>query len=95
VLQTLSEQALEDGENGQPLTAEERLRLAEYDIEYYKSQLDELVGALDQALANKLKLTQYVDTLLKHKYRQYDNETRYQKEKEESKDSEEKQKPLN
>ena len=95
VLQTLSEQAFEDGENSQPLTTEERLRLAEYDIEYYKAQLDELVGALDQALANKLKLTQYVDTLLKHKYRQYDHETRYQKEKEESKDSEEKQKPLN
>ena len=43
VLQTVSEQALEDGENGQPLTAEERLRLVEYDIEYYKSQRDELV----------------------------------------------------
>ena len=39
MLQTLSEQAFEDGENGQPLTAEERLRLAEYDIEYYKAQL--------------------------------------------------------
>lgn len=95
VLQTLSEQALEDGKNGQPLTAEERLRLAEYDIEYYKSQLDELVGALDQALANKLKLTQYVDTLLKHKYRQYDSQTRYKKEKDERKDSEVKEKPLN
>ncbi len=69
VLQEVSESEL--ASDDAPLTAEQRLRLAEYDIEYYKSQLDDLVGALDDALANKIKLTQYVDKLLQRKYKTY------------------------
>ena len=53
------------------LSETKRRELAEYDIEYYKTMLDELVFALDDAIANKLKLTQYIDKLLKRKYQTY------------------------
>jgi general secretion pathway protein A len=39
--------------------------------QYYKDMLHELVDALDDALKHKLKLTQYIDKLLKKKYRTY------------------------
>ena len=36
--------------------------------EYYKAMLAELVDALDDAIAHKVKLTQYIDKMLKKKY---------------------------
>ncbi|WP_100656491.1 XrtA/PEP-CTERM system-associated ATPase [Alteromonas flava] len=41
------------------------------DVEYYKTMLNELVDALDSAISHKVKLTQYIDKLLKKKYRTY------------------------
>ncbi|NDV91391.1 AAA family ATPase [Alteromonas sp. 345S023] len=41
------------------------------DAEYYKSMLTELVDALDDAIRHKVKLTQYMDKLLKKKYKTY------------------------
>ena len=41
------------------------------DAEYYKAMLGELVDALDDAISHKIKLTQYIDKLLKKKYRTY------------------------
>lgn len=41
------------------------------DAEYYKGMLGELVDALDDAISHKIKLTQYIDKLLKKKYRTY------------------------
>ena len=41
------------------------------DAEYYKAMLAELVDALDDAIGHKVKLTQYIDKLLKKKYRTY------------------------
>lgn len=41
------------------------------DAEYYKAMLVELVDALDDAISHKIKLTQYIDKLLKKKYRTY------------------------
>ena len=41
------------------------------DAEYYKAMLGELVDALDDAIKHKIKLTQYIDKLLKKKYRAY------------------------
>ena len=42
-----------------------------YDAEYYKEQLAELTDALEDAVKHKVKLTQYVDKLLKRKYQAY------------------------
>ena len=41
------------------------------DAEHYKAMLGELVDALDDAISHKIKLTQYIDKLLKKKYRTY------------------------
>ena len=41
------------------------------DAEYYKGMLAELVDALDDAIAHKVKLTQYIDKMLKKKYQTY------------------------
>ena len=41
------------------------------DAEHYKAMLAELVDALDDAISHKIKLTQYIDKLLKKKYRTY------------------------
>ncbi|WP_026377207.1 XrtA/PEP-CTERM system-associated ATPase [Aestuariibacter salexigens] len=41
------------------------------DIEYYKNMLNELVDALDNAISHKIKLTRYIDKLLKKKYKTY------------------------
>lgn len=41
------------------------------DVEYYKSMLTELTDALDNAISQKIKLTQYIDRLLKKKYKTY------------------------
>lgn len=41
------------------------------DAQYYKAMLGELVDALDDAISHKIKLTQYIDKLLKKKYRAY------------------------
>ena len=41
------------------------------DAEYYKAMLSELVDALDDAISHKIKLTQYIDKLLKKKYKTY------------------------
>jgi putative secretion ATPase (PEP-CTERM system associated) len=41
------------------------------DVDYYKSMLNELVEALDDAISHKIKLTRYIDKLLKKKYRTY------------------------
>ena len=41
------------------------------DVEYYKNMLNELVDALDSAISHKVKLTQYIDKLLKKKYKTY------------------------
>ena len=41
------------------------------DAEYYKAMLGELVDALDDAISHKIKLTQYIDNLLKKKYKTY------------------------
>lgn len=51
------------------------------DVEHYKAMLAELVDALDDAIGHKVKLTQYIDKLLKKKYRTYvrlkdENETK-------------------
>lgn len=41
------------------------------DVEYYKGMLNELVDALDDAIKHKIKLTQYIDKLLKKRYQAY------------------------
>ena len=41
------------------------------DAQYYKEMLEELVDALDDAIKHKVKLTQYIDKLLKKKYQTY------------------------
>jgi putative secretion ATPase (PEP-CTERM system associated) len=41
------------------------------DVEYYKTMLNELVDALDNAISHKIKLTRYIDKLLKRKYKTY------------------------
>ena len=41
------------------------------DAEHYKAMLGELVDALDDAISHKIKLTQYIDKILKKKYRAY------------------------
>ena len=41
------------------------------DAQYYKEMLGELVDALDDAIRHKVKLTQYIDKLLKKKYQTY------------------------
>ena len=41
------------------------------DAAYYKAMLGELVDALDNAISHKIKLTQYIDKILKKKYRAY------------------------
>ena len=38
------------------------------DAQYYKDKLEELVDALDDAIKQKVKLTQYIDKILKNKY---------------------------
>ena len=38
---------------------------------YYKQMLGELVDALDDAIKHKIKLTQYIDKMLKQKYQAY------------------------
>jgi general secretion pathway protein A len=42
-----------------------------HEAQYYKNMLHELVDALDDALKHKIKLTQYIDKLLKKKYQTY------------------------
>ncbi|MFT6267851.1 MAG: putative secretion ATPase (PEP-CTERM system associated) [Alphaproteobacteria bacterium] len=42
-----------------------------HEAEYYKDMLEELVDALDDAIKHKVKLTQYIDKLLKKKYQTY------------------------
>lgn len=54
-----------------PLTSEERKALLEQEVDYYKTMLNELVDALDDAITHKVKLTQYIDKLLKKKYKTY------------------------
>lgn len=44
---------------------------ASVDVEYYKSMINELVSALDDAVKHKIKLTQYIDRLLKKRYQAY------------------------
>lgn len=41
------------------------------EAQYYKEMLEELVDALDDAIKHKVKLTQYIDKLLKKKYQTY------------------------
>ncbi|WP_371195041.1 XrtA/PEP-CTERM system-associated ATPase [Glaciecola sp. SC05] len=41
------------------------------DATYYKEMLGELVDALDDAIKHKIKLTQYIDKMLKQKYQAY------------------------
>ncbi len=41
------------------------------DVEYYKAMLTELTDALDDAISHKIKLTRYIDKLLKEKYKTY------------------------
>jgi general secretion pathway protein A len=41
------------------------------EAQYYKEMLGELVDALDDAIKHKVKLTQYIDKLLKKKYQTY------------------------
>lgn len=41
------------------------------DVHYYKNMLTELTDALDNAISHKIKLTRYIDNLLKKKYRTY------------------------
>lgn len=41
------------------------------DIQYYKTMLTELTDALDDAISHKIKLTRYIDKLLKEKYKTY------------------------
>lgn len=40
-------------------------------VEHYKEMLGELVDALDDAIKHKVKLSQYIDKLLKKKYQSY------------------------
>lgn len=54
-----------------PLTSDERKALLEQEVDYYKTMLNELVDALDDAIIHKVKLTQYIDKLLKKKYKTY------------------------
>ncbi len=54
-----------------PLTSEQRRALLEQEVDYYKTMLNELVDALDDAITHKVKLTQYIDKLLKKKYKTY------------------------
>lgn len=42
-----------------------------HEAQYYKDMLGELVDALDDAIKHKVKLTQYIDKLLKKKYQTY------------------------
>ncbi|MDT0582617.1 MULTISPECIES: XrtA/PEP-CTERM system-associated ATPase [Alteromonadaceae] len=42
-----------------------------HEPQYYRDMLHELVDALDDALKHKIKLTQYIDKLLKRKYQAY------------------------
>ena len=41
------------------------------DTKYYLDMLAELVDALDDAISQKVKLTQYVDKLMKKKFKTY------------------------
>lgn len=41
------------------------------DVQYYKDMLTELTDALDNAISHKIKLTRYIDNLLKKKYKTY------------------------
>jgi len=41
------------------------------DAAYYKDMLGELVDALDDAIKHKIKLTQYIDKMMKQKYQAY------------------------
>ncbi|GAC13325.1 XrtA/PEP-CTERM system-associated ATPase [Aliiglaciecola lipolytica] len=41
------------------------------DVQYYKTMLNELTDALDNAISHKIKLTRYIDNLLKKKYKTY------------------------
>ncbi len=41
------------------------------DVEYYKTMLNELVGALDNVISHKIKLTYYIDKFIKRKYKTY------------------------
>ena len=41
------------------------------DVTYYKAMLTELTDALDDAISHKIKLTRYIDKLLKKKYKTY------------------------
>jgi general secretion pathway protein A len=41
------------------------------DVAYYKTMLTELTDALDDAISHKIKLTRYLDRLLKKKYKTY------------------------
>jgi general secretion pathway protein A len=54
-----------------PLTSDQRKALLEQEVDYYKTMLNELVDALDDAITHKVKLTQYIDKLLKKKYKSY------------------------
>lgn len=49
------------------VTADGRVK----DVEYYKTMLTELTDALDNAISHKIKLTRYIDNLLKKKYKTY------------------------
>ncbi|WP_417887945.1 hypothetical protein [Alteromonas stellipolaris] len=41
------------------------------DSKYYLDMLAELVDALDDAISHKVKMTQYVDKLMKKKFKTY------------------------
>lgn len=41
------------------------------DVQYYKTMLTEITDALDDAISHKIKLTRYIDKLLKKKYKTY------------------------
>ncbi|MCV2886055.1 XrtA-associated ATPase [Aestuariibacter sp. AA17] len=43
----------------------------EKDVAYYKAMLNELTDALDNAISHKIKLTKYIDSLLRKKYKTY------------------------
>lgn len=49
------------------VTADGRVK----DVQYYKTMLNELTDALDNAISHKIKLTRYIDNLLKKKYKTY------------------------
>lgn len=61
------------------IAVEEAVQAPEYtangteikDAKYYKAMLGELVEALDDAINHKVRLTQYIDKLLKKKYKTY------------------------